>query len=192
MKLFLLLLALSLGNSNLEGNKMDAKIQGKIASKVQKDHDWKTDQIRIDETAELKQGSCSFYTVRHTVRPLSYVLNYAVLSGETVLSVSDDQAASKILEACGSDAPADWWAEILTRFNSEIGPGVVLHNAKQNFGAMDQIQTAKKEFTPPKFSDDASGKSVSFYVLEPEEFTVYSVKATRNKDNTITVKKSSL
>jgi hypothetical protein len=176
---------------NLEGNNMDA-IHEKIANKVHKDHDWKTDQIRIDEVPELRQGSCSFYAVRHTVRPLSYVLNYAALSAENVLGESDDQSASKILSACGSAAPAGWWAEILTRFHPQVGPGIVLQDAKQNFGAMDQIQTAKKEFAPPKFSENSGGKSVSFYMLEPEEFAVYFVIATRNKDNTITVNKSSL
>jgi hypothetical protein len=170
---------------------MDA-IHEKIANSVKKEHDWKTDQIRIDDVPELRLGSCSFYAVRHTVRPLSYVLNYAVLSAENVLSDSDHQAASKILNACGSDAPAGWWAEILARFHPQVGPGIVLQDAKQNFGAMDQIQTAKKEFAPPKFTDDKDGKSVSFYLLEPEEFTVYFVKATRNKDNTITVSKSNL
>lgn len=170
---------------------MDA-IHEKIANRVHKDHDWKTDQIRIDDVPELRHGSCSFYVVRHTVRPLSYVVNYAVLSAENVLSDSDDQAASKILNACGSDTPAGWWAEILTRFHPQVAPGIVLQDAKQNFGAMDQIRTAKKEFSPPKFSDDREGKSVSFYLLEPEEFAVYFVKATRNKDNTITVNKASL
>lgn len=171
---------------------MDEKIHEKIANIVHKDHDWKADQIRIDEVEELRHGSCSFYAVRHTVRPLSYLLNYAALSSETVLSASEDQAASKILNACGSDASADWWAEIITRFHKEVGPGVVLRDAKQNFGAMNQIKSAQKEFTPPKFSNEAGGKSVSFYLLEPEEFAVYFVKATRNQDNTITVHKSNL
>jgi hypothetical protein len=190
--LLLVFVVLSWGNTNLKENSMDERIHEKIANMVHKDHDWKTDQIRIDEVEELRHGSCSFYAVRHTVRPLSYLLNYAVLSGETVLSVSEDQTASKILNACGSDASADWWAEIITRFHKEVSPGVVLRDAKQNFGAMDQIKSAGKEFTSPKFSDDANGKSVSFYLLEPEEFVVYFVKATRNKDNTITVDKASL
>ncbi|HSE43040.1 MAG TPA: hypothetical protein VLH08_19930 [Acidobacteriota bacterium] len=171
---------------------MDEKILEKIANAVHKEHDWKKDQIRIDEAQELKHGSCSFYAVRHTVRPLSYVLNYAVLSGETVLSVSDEQAAAKILDACGSDATAGWWAEVVTRFHEELGQGIVLHDAKDNFGAIDQIQSAKREFMPPKFSEDASGKSVTFYLFEAEEFAVYFVKATRNKDKTITVNKAAL
>jgi hypothetical protein len=190
--LLMVLLALGVSNTNLEGNRMDEKIREKIADKVHKDHDWKTDQIRIDEASELKRGSCAFYTVRHTVRPLSYVVNYAVISGETLLGDSDDHAASKILDACGSDAPAGWWAEILTRFDSEVGAGIVLHDSKQNLGALDQIQTAKKDFAPPEFSQNPNGKSVTFFLLEPEEFTVYFVKATRNNDKTITVSKSSL
>jgi hypothetical protein len=179
------------GILTLEADTMDA-IHEKIANAVQKEHDWKKDQIRIDAEQDLNHGSCSFYAVRHTVRPLSYVLNYAVLSGETVLSDSDEQAASKILSACGSDASAVWWAEVLTRFHDEVGAGIVLQNTTQNVGAIDQIKAAKREFTPPKFSEDSTGKSVTFYLLEPEEFIVYFVKATRQKDNMITVNKAAV
>ncbi len=171
---------------------MNETIQGKIANIVNKDHGWKADQVRVDEVEQLRHGSCAFYTAGHTVRPLSYLLNYAVLPGETVLSTSDDRVTSRILDACGSDAEAEWWAEVITRFHKDLGQGIVLTNSKQNYGAMDQMKAAQKEFAPPKFSDDASGKSVSFYLLEPEEFVVYWVKATRNKDGSVTVRKNNL
>jgi hypothetical protein len=187
-----ILVVLSLGNANLKETDMDKRIHEKIANAVNKQHGWKSDQFRVDEVEQLRRGTCSFYAVRHTVRPLSYLLNYAVLSDETVLSISDEHAASKILDACGSDASAEWWAEIVTRFQQKVGPGIVLRDANQNFGAIDRIKSAQKEFTPPKFDNDAGGKSVSFYLLDPEAFLVYFVTATRNKDNTITVKKSDL
>jgi hypothetical protein len=188
----MLIVALYCEGVNAEAKTMDEKIHEKIASSVIKEHDWKPDQIRIDEVDDLRLGACAFYAVRHTVRPLSYVLNYAVISGETVLSDKDDQAASKILNACGSDASANWWAEVLTRYHAEVGQGTVLLDEKQNYGATDQIKSAKREFVPPKFSDEAGSRSVSFYMLQPEEFTVYFVKATRNKDGSITVKNSEL
>ena len=95
---------------------MDEKIVEKIAKIVQAERGWKANEIEIEEEESLKRGSCSFYIALSNVRMLSYLPNYAVISGETVISISDKQAVSKILNACGSDAPADWWAEIVTRY----------------------------------------------------------------------------
>ncbi len=171
---------------------MDDSIRLKIANKVHDEHAWKVDEVRVDEVENLRHGSCSFYTAGHNVRPLSYQLNYALLSGDTILSVSDNGAVSRILDACGADAPAAWWAEIITRFHKDLGAGMVLTDSKRNIGAMDLIKKAEKEFMPPKLSDDAGNKVVSFYLLEPEEFVVYFVKATRAKDSKITVEKANL
>jgi hypothetical protein len=81
MARFSLLAALLTVSSALaaEGNSMDDKSQVKIASAAQAEHGWKPDEMRVDEAPTLRRGSCSFYEVRHKVKPLSYVANYACL-----------------------------------------------------------------------------------------------------------------
>ena len=170
---------------------MDEKIVNQIIEKAHKEQDWKTNEVRVDEVERLRHGACSFYTAGHKVRPLSYQLNYAALPGGSVLSLSDDHAAGKILQTCGSDAPATWWAEIITRFHQDLGSGIVLEDEKQNAGAIRKIVAAKKEFQPPKLSDSPSGKTISYYLLEPESFSVYSISAVLDKDGAVTVTKTS-
>jgi hypothetical protein len=169
---------------------MDEKIAEKISKIVQAERGWKADEIEIEEEESLKRGSCSFYTALSNRRMLSYLPNYAVISSDTIVSLSDDQAVSKILNACGSDAPANWWAEIVKRFSRELGNGVVLTDADRYPNVIARIREAKKEFTPPAFSEEGGGKTVSFSVLEGEAMLVYFVKATRGKDGSVKVTKS--
>ena len=171
---------------------MDDKIMNEIAETVHKEQGWKTAEVRVDEVERLRHGTCSFYTAGHRVRPLSYLLNYALLAGGNIVSLSDDQAPGKILKACGADAPPAWWAEVITRFHRDLGSGVVLTDEKQNTGATRKIEAAKKEFVPPKFSDSAEGKTVTFQLLEPESFAIYFVKATYAKDGSVSVEKTDI
>jgi hypothetical protein len=178
--------------ANLEDKKMDEKIVEKIAKIIQAEHGWKADEIEIEEEESLKHGSCSFYTAVSNVRMLSYLLNYAVISADTVIGISDDHAVSKILNACGSDAAAEWWAEIVTRFSQELGNGLVLKSDKEHTDAIAIIKDAKREFAPPKFSDDSGAKTVTYFLLEGEAYIVYLVQATRGKDGNVTVKTTML
>ena len=167
---------------------MDTKIQDLITQKVHAEQGWKTDEVRVDAEDDLRHGSCSFYTVRHKVRPISYVLNYAVLSGDVVISLADDRAVSKILDACGSsDAGAGWWAEIITRFSQDLGAGVVLQSASDNLLAVQKITAAKKEFSAPSFGNEKGSKTVTYYLLEPESNAVFLIKAAKNPDGSVTV-----
>jgi len=191
--LLIALLILSCGTATtVEEKKMDAKIQDLITQKVHSEQGWKTDEVRVDADDDLRHGSCSFFTARHKVRPISYVLNYAVLSEDNIVSLSDDHAVSRILDTCGSDAPPVWWAEIITRFHQDLGSGVVLENATQNSAAVARITAAKREFVPPKFGSEKGSKTITFYMLEPEAFTVYLVNATKNADGSVTVDKAAV
>jgi hypothetical protein len=180
-------LILSCGAATVEEKKMDTKIQDLITQKVHAEQGWKTDEVRVDAEDDLRHGSCSFYTVRHKVRPLSYVLNYAVLSSDVVISLADDLAVSKILDTCGSDAGAGWWAEIITRFHQDLGSGVVLQNATDNRLAVQKITAAKKEFSAPAFGNEKGSKTVTYYLLEPESNAVFLIKAAKNADGSVTV-----
>ena len=171
---------------------MDQKIENLILQKVHKEQGWKTDEVRVDEVDRLRRGSCSFYTAGHTVRPLSYQLNYAVLNADTVLSLADEKAVSKVVESCGKDANAGWWAEIVTRFHQDLGSGVVLHDATTNTGAVEKIKSVSKEFANPSFGTSAGSKTVTFYMLEPESFSVFSVTAAFHSDGSVTVTQASI
>lgn len=169
---------------------MDPKVREKILERVLRDQpDWRRSQIEINSEDSLGRPACSFFSVRYTGRMLSSVFNYAVLSNGAVIGTSDDNSAGKILASCASHAPARWWAEIVTRFHRDLGSGLVLVDEKQNRGATSKIEAEQKKFVPPSLTETGGVKSVTFYLLEPEAFVVYSVKATHNRDGTVTVVK---
>src|SRR5262249_12753154 len=174
----------------VEADKMDKKIQKKIVQAVESNQHWKKEEIRVDEIERLRQNSCSFYAVRNQARPLSYVLNYAVLPGDLVVGTGNEQSVSRILATCGASASAGWRAEIITRFHPQLGGGVVLMDDQQNAAAIRKIEAAHKEFAPPTLSADNG--TLTYYMLDPESFAVYFVTAVRNPDGSMTVVRSNI
>ena len=88
------LLIFSCGAATVEEKKMDTKIQDLIIQKVHAEQGWKTDEVRVDADDDLRHGSCSFFTVRHKVRPISYVLNYALLSKDVLIIITSRRKSS--------------------------------------------------------------------------------------------------
>ena len=156
---------------------MDDKLHQKIAEAVNAEYGWKLEEVELNEVERLRRSSCEFFTASSKVRPLSYQPNYAVLRGSEVIGAGDHDAPSKILDACSADAPADWWAEIITRFHHDVGGGIVLSDESVRPDIVRRLAKAGKPFTPPAFGDGK--QSVSFLLLNPEAYILYSVKATR-------------
>jgi hypothetical protein len=191
MRLLLICVLLAL-NGSMEEKKMDEKIQHLITQAAHQELGWKTDEVRVDEIDRLRRHSCSFYTAGHKVRPISYQLNYALVSGDQIVGSGNQNAAAKILDACGGDAPASWWAEIVTRFHPDLVPGIVLQDPSTNRAATRRIEAAKKEFKAPAFSNESGGKTISYYLLDPESNLLYFVIAKKNSDGSITVERNEL
>lgn len=188
MLLFAALLGLS--RYRAEGITMDDKLHQKIAEAIHTEYGWKTAEVALDEVERMRRGSCSFYTARSTVRPLSYQPNYAVLRGSEVIGISDHDAVTKIVDACSADAPADWWAEVITRFHQDVGGGIVLSDESVRPDIVRKLAKAGKAFTPPAFGDGK--QSISFLLLDPEPYILYSVKATRTSTGSFEIVKTKL
>jgi len=167
---------------------MDEKIQKKIAEAAHAEYGWKLDQIRVDELEELRRPTCSFYTAGNTVRPVSYEGNYALLPGNHVLSIRDEQAAAKILDTCSEGTSATWWAEIVTRFTGDLGGGLVLSDENERPDIVRKLAAAGLKFTTPTFGDNK--RSVSFLLLDAEHYVLYRIEAKRSADGKMEVAKT--
>jgi len=168
----------------------DKVIQQKIAEAVHTEYGWELSEVRVDEVERLRRQSCSFYTTASTQRPLSYQPNYAVLPGNQVIGLSDGNAAGKILDACSAGTSADWWAEIITRFQPDTGGGIVLSDEEVRPDIVRKLTQAGAKFTPPAFGPGK--KSVSFLLLNPETYVLYRVQATRTAAGAVEVVKTKL
>ena len=182
------LLAWTLSALAAEGNAMDSKTSTTIAQKAQAEQGWEAEEVRVDEVESIRRGSCSFYEAGHKRKPLPYVANYALLSDGQVIGLKDKDAVAKILDACGgADAPAGWWAEVVTRFHGSLGAGVVLHDEQQEPPVLRKMKAAGKSFAPPALSSEGGAKVLTYFVLEPEAYILYHVTATRGADGSIEV-----
>lgn len=182
------IVGLSAGAKAKEGAIVDDKIRRMIAEAVAKEDGWKVDDVRVDEVAFLRRPSCSFYTAGNTARPVGYQINYALLGEKDLIGGGDGKVVARILDSCGADASADWWAEIVTRFYQGLGSGFVLHNEQTRTDITRKLEKAGKPFEPPTFHEGK--KSLTYLVLDPELYVLYSVRATRAADGAIEVAKS--
>ena len=168
---------------------MDDKVQHKIAEAAHAEYGWKQDEVEADEVEGLRTPACSFYIASSSERPLSYQANYAVLPGNQVVGISD-HAVGKILDGCATNASADWWAEIITRFHHSLGAGLVLTDEQVRPDIVRKMAKAGMRFTLPVFEKDKKG--VSYLLLDPETYILYRVQATRKADGSVEVMKTKL
>jgi hypothetical protein len=182
------LVGLTTSARTAKGIIMDDKVRRKIAEAAAQENGWKADEVRIEEKEDLRRPSCSFYVARHKVRPLSYVRTLALLDGNDVVGIGDGKVVARILDNCSTDASADWWAEIVTRFHSALGGGVVLHDENTRSDVTRQLTKAGKTFTAPKL--DKTRQSVSYLLFDPETRVVSRIEATRNAGGAIDVSQS--
>jgi hypothetical protein len=188
MLFFLALAALSVGVRTVEGTTMEDKIRRKIEEAAAKEYGWKMNEVRVDEVERLRRPSCSFYTVAHTVRPLSYQGNYALLGGEQVVGTGDGDVVAKILDSCSAGAPAEWWAEIVTRFHRDLGSGIVLRDENTRPDVVRKLKEAGKAFAAPAL--DNGKMPLRYLLLNPETYTLYRIEATRSAGGAVEVSKS--
>jgi hypothetical protein len=166
---------------------MDERLRRKIAEAAHAEHGWKPEEVHVDEAQTLRRETCSFYEVRHTVLPLSYLANYALLPDGRVVGPAGKGAAARILDGCGNGAPAGWWAEVVTRFHESLGEGAVLHDEAQDAEVIRKMREAGKSFSPPSLRSEGGTKKLSFYLMEYEAYILFQVTATRQADGTLQV-----
>lgn len=167
---------------------MDERVRQKIAEAAAEENGWKADEVRVDEVERLRRPACAFYAARHKVQPLSYVRNFALLGGQQIMGVGDAKGVAKILDTCSGDAPADWWAEIVTRFHPDLGGGIVLHDENTRLDIPQKLKQAGRTFVRPTL--DKAKQSLNYLILNPETRVVYNIQATRSGGGAVEVVKT--
>lgn len=154
------------------------------------EREWDPSDITVGSVSDLDRGGCAFYRASNEAQLDSQPTHYAVLpDGQVVGSVATDPSAlAAVLRACGHDAPAEWWAQVITRFSGEVG-GVVV-DPETAPSAVRKIREAGAEYAPPTLVTDSGSTTVTFYVMHYEEGTPYRVTAVLSGDGTLRVDRS--
>lgn len=166
---------------------MDEKTRRKIAEAVAKAKGWSPDQVQVDETEDLRRPACSFYTASHAVRPLDYQLDYALL-GDRVVGPGDGKVVAQILDSCSAGTTAEWWAEIITRFDRNLMGGLVLSDEETRTDIVRKLNKVGKAFEPPVLDKDK--RSLTYLMLNPETNVLYRIQATRSAGGPVEVVKT--
>lgn len=156
---------------------MDKAMRERVVAAAAQAHGWKAADLDVRPNEELDRAGCRFYLVVNET-PAHAVGNYAVLPDHRVagVDVRGNEAAALLLRQCGGDAPADWWASVVTRFSDDIG-GLLL-TADGNPFAIRKVREAGATFTPPTLVRADDGARLSFFVIDVGIDTPYRVEVT--------------
>lgn len=136
-----------------------------------KEHGWKPGDVRIGAVEKLERNGCSFYRATNTAQVGRPPSEYALLPNGEIVGAN---GAEKVLRACGKDAPAEWWAQVVTRLSGKVRGLVVAPRSAPT--AVRKMRAAGKEWTPPKMVAAAGTTSLVFYTMHYEEGVPYEVK----------------
>src|SRR5690606_22679726 len=103
---------------------------------------------------------CRFLRATQRTRPGSHAAQFALLPGDRLVDsfAADGASADAILRACGASAPAEWWAQVVTRFG---GVGGVLVDPETSPSALRKIREAGHEYAPPALDD--ARRTITFF-----------------------------
>lgn len=130
--------------------------------------------VELSAEPELDFGGCRFLRATHRARPGSHSGQFALLPDDRMVDsfAADGASADAILRACGAQAPAEWWARVVTRFG---GVGGVLVDPGNAPSGVRKIREAGETYAPPTL--DGARRTITFFVIHYEENRPYKVQA---------------
>jgi hypothetical protein len=159
-----------------------AMINNSIKNAAAKDHGWNAGDVQVGTVERLNRNGCSFFRATNSAQMGRQPAEYAVLPDGKVVGSA---GAARVLKECGKDAPAEWWAQVITRFSGKVS-GIVV-DPKNAPSALRKIREAGGEYSPPKLVTERGSTSVTFYTIQYEEGLPYEVKAALTSTGTLAV-----
>ncbi|ALN79813.1 hypothetical protein [Lysobacter antibioticus] len=168
-----------------------ADVVAEVSAAAVRDHGWSKDQIEVGSTQALDLGGCRFYRVSNRARAGQQPADYAVLPDGSLVSGTQAGGASgaeAVLRSCGQNAPAEWWAQVVSRF-APVGGVMVDENAPS---AIRRIRKSGASSYAPTLRPDGNAKVLTFYSNDYERSTTYRVTATLDAAGKLSVDKAAL
>ncbi|WP_132999325.1 hypothetical protein [Luteimonas arsenica] len=146
---------------------------------------WDADDVEIAAPGGIDARGCRFFTALHRTRMDAPALELAALpDGSVVVGGRDDEAAARILAACGTDADAIWWAEVVARFSAAAQGKVV---KPRNEADIEAIAGMGGDYAPPSLDRGAGATTLRFFTIQYEPARAARVSATLSDAGTIDV-----
>jgi len=128
--------------------------------------DWSLEDIDIFDSALHDRNGCEFFSAAQKRLMDAATVELVKLPDGTVVSNAgrrDNHVAATILQTCGTNATATWWAEIVVRFGSQI-LGHLVHGEADGF-AVREIERRGATFHLPALDTSKGTIGLSFYAI---------------------------
>lgn len=183
-----LVVLLCLSMACAQGSKMNDDVNPKLVDAALA-AGWDADELDIAANSRLDAGDCSFFTARHRTRMDAPVLELAALRDGSVVAGGLDDAAARILTACGTREDATWWAEVVARF-SAAAQGKVVKPA--NEADIEAIAGMGGDYAPPSLERSAGSATLRFFTIQYEPDRAARVSATLSDAGAIDISRMPL
>lgn len=147
---------------------------------------WDQGDIEVGRVEKLDRGGCRFYRASNPARIDARPVEFAFLPDGTLVGGDREQAVARagaLLQACGSDAPADWWAQVVSRFAGTSGV-VVDENAPS---AIRRLRKAGIEDHAPSLRRDGDSTVLTYFSNDYELSRTREVTATLDTQGRLSV-----
>jgi len=157
-----------------------------VKAAVAEQRGWDQGDIEVGRVEKLDRGDCRFYRASNPARADAAPAEYAFLPDGTLVGGDREQAAARVgalLQACGSDAPADWWAQVVSRF-AGTGGLVVDENAPS---AIRRLRKAGIQDHAPSLRRDGDATVLTYFSNDYERSRTHEVTATLDAQGRLSV-----
>jgi hypothetical protein len=148
-----------------QGSKMDSTDANASLRQAVVAAGWQPDDIDLVADGRLDRAGCRFHTALHRKTLDAPALALATLPDGTVVAGGDDAGAARLLDACGTDAEPEWWAEVVTRFGKDAAGKVV---KPSNAADIEAIEQRGGRYRAPDLSRDGDAIVLSFHAMQYE------------------------
>jgi hypothetical protein len=145
---------------------------------------WDQGDIEVGRVEKLDRGGCRFYRASNPARIDAGPVEYVFLPDGSLVGGDREQAnVGALLQACGSDAPADWWAQVVSRF-AGTGGLVVDENAPS---AIRRLRKAGIQDHAPSLRRDGDSTVLTYFSNDYERSRTREVTATLDAKGRLSV-----
>jgi hypothetical protein len=142
----------------------DDVVRERITAAMGEAYQWRADEVDVRESDLSPAGTCRFYRATNRARMDAGAVHVAVTPDDALIAASNDAtAAADVLHRCGAQAPAEWWAEVVSRFSGRAAGKVVLPDDKLS---VNLVEATGEPYAAPRLARDASGTTLHYFVLQ--------------------------
>lgn len=162
----------------------------KVAQAAAQANGWNIEDVVVEPAREGVAGECRLLNVRSNNVLQSLTQTYAVLHDGQIVAPGGADALTQVLDACGDQASAALWAQAIVAYAQGIRPGRVVWS-QENISSVAHkwaMRDGGYTFHPPRFSaDSGNGKTVEFFMTDPEGNELFQVRGARQTGGSVQV-----